>query len=179
MIPFLRYLMLIFTLFNGFGFKSGKKEKRERSSESQQLSCSAPNRLPSSQTKRKSTEKINEKGYLTVSGAEEANGSPASKTQPIAIQSTKPRSATLRSRTGGSAYSLHSTTSAGSAGSRRIGHGHGTPHSGGRSAIGNFFAGSAGSPVGSGHSGTPRSTPQSYSKSHEAVWEQAYRNSCR
>eukprot|EP00794_Sanderia_malayensis_P016012 gene16012-17629_t len=179
MIQFIRYLMFLFTLFNGFGFRSSKKEKRETrdstTSDSQPLSCSAPNRLPTSQqTKKRSTEKIN--GGKGRELEEEEVRSPASTTQPIAIASSKHRSVTtLRSnRTGGSAYSLHSATSAGSTGSRRLG--HGTPRSGSKSAIGSFLTGSHGST----HAcSAPRSAPRAYSKSHEAVWEQAYRNSCR
>ncbi len=170
MIPFVQYLMFVFTLFNGFGFIKPKKDKAEGSS-SQQLSSSAPNRITNSPAKRRSTERLHGKG--SMSRVEEAgkSGSPAAKTEPIAIQAMRRRSA---SRTG-SAFSLHSTSSVGSAGSRRLGHGTPRSASGSRSAVGSFF--SAGSPASSTHSNS--GTPKSYSKAHEATWEQAYRNSCR
>ena len=189
MLSFVHYLLTVFTLFSGFGFlSSNKKEKEDKHSGSQQqLSSSAPNRLSALRrgpaSRNTSSERLNNRqGSSAKDGENGQAGSPASKTQPIAIQSSRKRSATVRSRTG-SAYSLHSTTSHGthgshgSGGSRRLG--HGTPHSGSRSVIGSFLSGSAGS----GPSVTPRSgplvSPQAYSKSHEAVWNQAYRNSCR
>ena len=159
-----RFLMVAFTLF-GFMKKTPKAE--QSISDSQQLSCSAPNRITS---RKKETVYKDAAGVERVKQIDEAgpSGSPSSKTEPIAIQGKRTRSATTKSGAG-SRMSLSSVGSGGS--TRRLGHGTPGSHHGSKSVLGNFLTGSAGS--------SNSCTPRSYSKSHEAVWNQAYRNSCR
>eukprot|EP00795_Rhopilema_esculentum_P010496 gene10496-19208_t len=171
---YFRFLMISYTLFGGLGFMK-KSSKDEKAPEAASLSSSAPTRLTS--RKKEGAEhraKSDLERVKQMDGAT-ASGSPTSTTQPIAIQGRRQRSATTRSGAGSktaSRSSLHSMNSVGSGGSgRRLGHGTPGSHHGSRSVIGSFIGGSAGS----NNSGTP----QSYSKSHEMVWNQAYRNACR
>ena len=177
---FVRFLMMAFTLFSGLGFMS-KKNKEGKSSGTQMLSSSAPSTsgIHASSSKARSPKSDLER--VKKMDAAEPSGSPTSKTEPIAIKGRQ-RSATARSlgaRSGsragsrtGSAHSLHSMNSVGSGGtSRRLGHGTPSSHRGSKSVLGSFISGSAGS--------NPTSAHSSYSKSHEAVWNQAFMNSCR
>ena len=179
---FVRFLMMAFTLFSGLGFMS-KKNKEQKSSGTEILSSSAPStsRIHTSSSKARSPKNDLER-VKQMDGAG-PSGSPASKTEPITIKGRQ-RSATARSlgarsssRAGsraGSAHSLHSMNSVGSGGtsiSRRLGHGTPGSHRGSKSVLGSFLSGSAGS--------NPTSAHSSYSKSHEAAWNQAFMNSCR
>lgn len=178
---FVRFLMMAFTLFSGLGFKS-KKNKEEKSSGTQMLSSSAPSTsgIHASSSKARSPKSDLER-VRQIDGAG-PSGSPTSKTEPIAIKGRQ-RSATARSlgaRSGsragsraGSAHSLHSVNSVGSGGtSRRLGHGTPGSHKGSKSVLGSFISGSNPGSI-------PTSAHSSYSKSHEAVWNQAFMNSCR
>ena len=162
-----RYLMVAFTLF-GFLKKNGKDD--DVVSTAHQLSSSAPNRL----TTRKKEDVARDKDIDRVKQMDGAgpSGSPASKTEPIAIKGAKSRLTTSKSASGSRSLSRGSLNSVGSGGSsRRLRHGTPGSHHGSKSVLGSFLTGSAGS-------SNPH-TPRSYSKSHEAVWNQAYMNSCR
>ena len=167
MSSYYQFLMVVFTLF-GFMKKNGKDDVS--ASGSQQLSSSAPNRI----TTRKKDDVVKEKDIDRVKRLDRAgpSGSPSSKTEPIAIQGARARSSTTKSGAGSRSVSRGSLSSVGSGGSsRRLGHGTPGSHHGSKSVVGSFLTGSAGS-------SNPHS-PRSYSKSHEAVWNQAFMNSCR
>ena len=160
---YFRFLLAAFTLF-GFMKKGSGKEESEVSG-SQQLSSSAPNKISS----RKRENDIQRVKRLENPGP---SGSPSSKTEPITIQGARVRSSTTKSAAASRSASRGSLSSVGSGGStRRLGHGTPGSHHGSKSVLGSFLTGSAGS--------SNSCTPRSYSKSHEAVWNQAYRNSCR
>lgn len=162
-----RFLLVAFTLF-GFMKKSGKEEGN--ASGSQQLSCSAPNRITT--RKKEDASKVKDIDRVKRIDGAGPSGSPSSKTEPIAIQGARARASTTRSGAGSRSTSRGSLNSFGSGGSsRRLGHGTPGSHHGSKSVLGSFLTGSAGS-------SNPH-TPRSYSKSHEAVWNQAYMNSCR